>query len=391
MWQSSCRRIRTLSSTSLYHSTEPGRRGGIGICIDIFTGLVIDYEVLSTYCHACVLKATAVKEKKVTEEDYKTWKEEHTDCAQNFAGSSKAMEQESAKRMWGRSVNLHQLRYTQMLGDGDSSALREVVSLDPYPGLVVEKLECINHAHKRMGTALRKLSSEGKLGGKGVGKLTAKKCKALQNFYRGAIVTNQGSVEAMKAAIWAGLLHSMSSDENPMHTRCNVSWCWFRKAEDNGEEPDSHSQHPQNFLSKEVGRKLLPVYHRMTSDALLQRMQHGGTQNTNECLNSVIWARCPKTVFVGKSRIEAAAGMAVATFNEGAHAMLGVMEKLWLGSTMVTLENMRGVDLLPVTKAEAVTSAVARCRRKHLSTAQKLKRHQQELNEGQLYGAGMAE
>ncbi|KAI4814436.1 hypothetical protein KUCAC02_003632, partial [Chaenocephalus aceratus] len=108
------------------------------------------------------------------------------------------------------------------------------------------------------------------------------------------------------------------------------------KAEDNGETPGSHKLHAANFLKREVGQKLIPVYHRMSSDSLLQRMQHGGTQNANECLNSVIWARCPKTVFVGKSRVEEAASMAISTFNEGASAMLAVMEKLWLQSTAVT-------------------------------------------------------
>lgn len=97
----------------------------------------------------------------------------------NFAGSSKAMEQESTKRMWARSVNHHQVRYIEMLSDGDSAAFREVGALNPYPGHDIVKLECINHAHKRMGTALRKLSAQGKLGGKGVGKLTANKCKTL--------------------------------------------------------------------------------------------------------------------------------------------------------------------------------------------------------------------
>ncbi|KAJ8389226.1 hypothetical protein AAFF_G00122460 [Aldrovandia affinis] len=165
------------------------------------------------------------------------------------------MEQEAAKRMWARSVNRHQVRYTEMLSDGDSAAFREVVALNPYPGIIVEKLECINHTHKRMGTALRKLSSQGKLGGKGVGKLTSKKCKSLQNYYRGAILNNQKSIDGMKAAIWAGLLHSMSSDENPMHTRCSPSWCWYRKAEENGDIPDSHTQHTQNFLTREINNQ----------------------------------------------------------------------------------------------------------------------------------------
>jgi len=37
-----------------------------------------------------------------------------------------------------------------MLSDGDRAAFRQVVSLNPYPGHEVVKLECINHAHKRM-------------------------------------------------------------------------------------------------------------------------------------------------------------------------------------------------------------------------------------------------
>ncbi|CAM4622574.1 unnamed protein product [Leuciscus chuanchicus] len=275
------------------------------------------------------------------------------------------MEQEAAKRMWARSVSRHQLRYIQMLSDGDSAAFREVVSLNPYPGHEVVKLECINHAHKRMGTALRKLSAERKLGGKGLGKFMAKKCKTLQNYY------------------------SMSCDEVPLHTRCNLSWCWHRRAEENGETPESHRLHAGNFLSREVGQKLIPVYHRMSSDSLLQRMQHGGTQNVNECLNSVIWARCPKTVFVGKSKVEAAASMAISTFNEGASAMLAIMDKLWLESTVITVTTIRESDMLRITKAESIQSeSVKRCR-KTLSTAKKLKMHQQERGEGSTYGAGM--
>lgn len=133
---------------------------GIGVCIDVITGLVIDFEVLSSYCHLYALKENARREKNITEKEYNTRKK-HNDCLKNFSGSSQAMEQESAKHMWGRSKSRHQLRYTQMLSDGDSAAFRDVVALNPYPGHKITKLECINNAHKRMGTALRKLSAQG--------------------------------------------------------------------------------------------------------------------------------------------------------------------------------------------------------------------------------------
>ena len=142
-------------------------------------------------------------------------------------------------------------------------------------------------------------------------------------------------------------------------------------------------------MSKDVGQKLLPVYHRMSSDSLLQRMQHGGTQNANECLNSVMWARCPKTVFVGRSRVEAAASMAISTFNEGASAMLAVIGKLWLESTVVTITTIKETDMLRIAKADTIQSESVKRRRKTLSTAKKVARHQQERGEGPTYGAGM--
>ena len=65
-------------------------------CVSIFfTGLVIDFEVLSSYCQGCALKKAARHEGKETEEEIKCWREKH-DCAKNCMGSSKAMEQDAA-------------------------------------------------------------------------------------------------------------------------------------------------------------------------------------------------------------------------------------------------------------------------------------------------------
>lgn len=172
-----------------------------------------------------------------------------------------------------------------------------------------------------MGTALRKLSAQGKLGGRGAGKLTAAKCKSLQNYYR------------------------------------------YRKAEEHGVTPESHNEHAGS-LTKEVGKKLIPLYHRMSSDSLLQRMQPGGTQNANECLNSVIWSRCTKTVFVGKKRVEAAASLVISTFNKGASAMLSVMDRLWLETTEVTVSAIKSADKLWIVKADSLTSACAKYKRR---------------------------
>ncbi|XP_010783816.1 nucleoporin NUP188 homolog, partial [Notothenia coriiceps] len=161
-----------------------------------------------SYKHQRVI-GNAKQEQKITEEEYDSWRQTHSDCARNFAGSSKAMEQESAKRMWARSVNRHQVRYTEMLSDGDSAAFREVVALNPYPGHEVEQAE--------------------------------------------------------------------DNGETPGHKDCG------------------------NFYKREVGEKLIPVYHRMQVTACSENAAWRYSK-CNVCLNSVIWARS-KTVFVGKSEL----------------------------------------------------------------------------------------
>ena len=58
------------------------------------------------------------------------------------------MEQEAAKVMWGLSVEKFGFRYVDMLSDGDSTAYMAVCDLNPYNPQQVNKLECVNHAHK---------------------------------------------------------------------------------------------------------------------------------------------------------------------------------------------------------------------------------------------------
>ena len=52
-----------------------------------------------------------------------------------------------------------------------------------YPESVVKE-ECINHVHKRMGTALINLSKQKKLGGRGQGRLTKEKGHKISAKYR---------------------------------------------------------------------------------------------------------------------------------------------------------------------------------------------------------------
>ncbi len=99
----------------------------------------------------------------------------------NFDGVSGMMEPNCVEALWKPSVNLHNMRYTTTISDGDSKAYDAVCELRLYgKDVEIEKVECVNHISKRLGTALLNLVTDMAkkcvtLGRKKVGSLTQKK------------------------------------------------------------------------------------------------------------------------------------------------------------------------------------------------------------------------
>lgn len=331
---------------------------GVAVVIDILTGYVIDYEVLLKYCHACAIS----KSKDMTDDQRQAWNAGHAPkCLINHDVSSKAMEREAAKALWGRSVAQHGLRYSTMLSDGDSVAFAAVTELQPYGATrPVKKVECVNHVHKRMGTALRKQAQECRLGGRGQGRLTADKCRKLQNYFSGAILGNKGKPKEMEDAIWASLFHCTSTDADPHHGRCpdgENSWCFYKKARALGEQPRPHTDNLTTDLSREVAQQLLPLYRRMACNTLLSKVLHGKTQNNKESLNSMIWAHCPKTVFVGKRWIDSAVATAVCKFNRGNLFLAELMDTMLLQPSEFTINILEAKDVARLKQADKAAEA----------------------------------
>ena len=121
------------------------------------------------------------------------------------------MEPVGAKRIFARSVEKHNLRYTNSLGDGDSKRYTNVKNV--YDDLTVDKLECVGHYQKRIGTRLRKLKINEK-GSGGRGHLTDVIIDRLQNYFGMAIRQNAGNLEQMQSAARATLFHVASSEKN---------------------------------------------------------------------------------------------------------------------------------------------------------------------------------
>ena len=109
-----------------------------------------------------------------------------------------------------------------------------------------------------------------------------------------AIRNNTGSLVDMVNAVNASLYHVASTNENPNHGLCpsgEDSWCGWQR------DPSSYEH--KHGLPDAILELLEPIYQDLADPSLLAKCLHGKTQNPNECLNKLIWSRCPKKVWVG--------------------------------------------------------------------------------------------
>ena len=124
------------------------------------TGKCVDYRVKSKQCASCVHHGSL--KKVLTEPNlYEQLISKH-DCDINHEGSGGDMEVSGLIECFTESEKNRRLRYTSYIGDGDTKSYSEIVKKDPYPGTVVQKLECVGHVQKRVGGRLRKLKSSDK-------------------------------------------------------------------------------------------------------------------------------------------------------------------------------------------------------------------------------------
>lgn len=124
----------------------------------------------------------------------------------------------------------------------------------------------------------------------------------------------------MKSAIYATLLHNMSTDANPQHHKCPSgvnSWCFYQAYLASNETPGLHKDLLKTPINKQHLEKIMPIYQRLASNELLQRCMRCLTQNSNESLHSMIWSRCSKDASASLQRVTIAVAGAVSEFNLG--------------------------------------------------------------------------
>lgn len=165
-------------------------------------------------------------------------------------------------------------------------------------------LEIINKRMlKKYWNAKKVLENKKTIGGRG--RLTDAAINKLQLYYGLAIRRNaHKGVVAMKDAIWAELFHMGSTDEATCHALCPANidpWCKYKLSQIN-KTPYKHAEH--THLPLVIMEEIRPICEALFNDFLLSKCVHGGTQNVSESLNSVIWSRIPKKVFVRISTLK---------------------------------------------------------------------------------------
>ncbi|GFT12048.1 uncharacterized protein TNCV_726401 [Trichonephila clavipes] len=122
-----------------WHKRGYSSLNGVVCATSVENGKVIDFEALTKYCSSC-------KGKKTCE-----------NCAKNYEGFSGGMECRGVLSIFQPSETSRKAYYTQYLGDGDSKGFLTIKEAKVYGDTEVEKLECVGHVQKRMGTRLRNI------------------------------------------------------------------------------------------------------------------------------------------------------------------------------------------------------------------------------------------
>ncbi|GFW47110.1 uncharacterized protein TNCV_55631 [Trichonephila clavipes] len=264
--------------TVSYYETWQKRRHsslyGIGIVIDILTGLIINYEILSKYCPECT---TAKRDLGENSAEYSIWYKSHQEkCRENYVGSSNAMEVKAAEILWKRSIKNCGMRYVSILSDGDAKTYQHLSSLNVYVVLGSNPWQSKPRSDTYTTRLPRPPEWRNKgitIGGRKEGNLKENTIVKLTNFYRKAIKDNAPDVRKMKGAILASLFHCSSTDKTPKRSNCptgSTSWCVYQWALAKNENPMSHSL-MKTKLSEQDLEKILPVYQRLANDELLER------------------------------------------------------------------------------------------------------------------------
>ena len=131
------------------------------------------------------------------------------------------MEKDIIVEGFKQSENMHGLRYTGLIADGDSSVHRSIIDSVPIYGRRVKKIECANHAVRCYRKSLHDLV-ESHSEWKGRNSLSKMKIKKIAAGARAAIRMHSatGNADALRRDLRNGPYHVFGD-----HRNCSVAFC----------------------------------------------------------------------------------------------------------------------------------------------------------------------
>ncbi|KAF5281749.1 hypothetical protein FQR65_LT14544 [Abscondita terminalis] len=120
---------------------------GVGCIIGKRTGKILFLAVRNKYCCVCASAET----KNETPINHR--------CFKNFTGPSTAMEADIIVEGFRRSMDMHNVKYTKLIGDGDSSITKRLAEARRYGADMIQKIECTNHLIRNFSKNLREVAS----------------------------------------------------------------------------------------------------------------------------------------------------------------------------------------------------------------------------------------
>ena len=199
--------------------------------------------------------------------------------------------------------------------------------------------------------------------GKGIGggkrRLTDKVINTLQNHSGIAIRQNTDNFYAMRKAVAAVLHHPTNDPDSKKHHSFFPSrpdsWCKYHKDKITEEKTYKQKINIDPAFSKLMARVFL--YKDFGSETLLSKFLHGESQNVNEFLNNLIWARCLKRVCVGNSTFKTADASAVISLNDGAEGLMPAFNELGIEPGYYTMKGFTRADLERIKQSDRKSTA----------------------------------
>ena len=152
------------------HKHSYNALSGVAIIVGRATGKLLHIGVRNKFCSACAQNIPTDKHQ----------------CFKNWDASSSEMETDVIVEGFCEAERVHGVRYTTVIGDGDSSVYPTLIEQVPGWGHCIRKLECANHTCKCYRGSLEKLVQEN-TSYKGSGGLTEKMRRRLVSAARCAI------------------------------------------------------------------------------------------------------------------------------------------------------------------------------------------------------------